>query len=190
MSLVKNDPRVIRTKKLILEAFAELIQEKDFKDITVRDITEKATINRATFYAHFTDKYELLDLSLLDGYRENLHQRLSCHDLLNHQSLTNLLLSMCQYHQELSGQCSRNYDSLGDHFQKKMIEELQKNILHFFENVGPITEEHKAIATTLSWGIYGAAYSWNMEGRKIPAAQLAEEMVPIWTSGLKGYFEE
>ncbi|MFB6467032.1 TetR/AcrR family transcriptional regulator [Cytobacillus sp. Hz8] len=186
----KSDPRVVRTKQLILDAFTDLIQEKDFKNITVRDITEKATINRATFYMHFTDKYDLLDSTLLEGFRENLKKRLYCHELLNKRSLGNLLLVMCQYHQELSEGCRRNYQSLGEHFQSKMIEELQNVILHLLENKHHGKEEYQSIATALSWGIYGAAYNWNKDGRKIPAEQLVEQLVPVLENGLRDYYKE
>ena len=52
----KLDPRVKRTRGLILQAFGEILAEKGFHSLSVQDITEKAGINRATFYAHFEDK--------------------------------------------------------------------------------------------------------------------------------------
>lgn len=55
------DLRVIRTKKSIQKAFVELINEKGFEAVTVKDITTKAKINRGTFYSHYQDKYDLLD---------------------------------------------------------------------------------------------------------------------------------
>ena len=60
----KMDPRVIRTKQLLVEAFLNVSQEKEMTQITVKNITDRATVNRATFYAHFNDKYEILDYSL------------------------------------------------------------------------------------------------------------------------------
>ncbi len=54
------NPREVRTKNLIKESFVKLLEEKDFKYITIKDITTKATINRATFYSHYIDKYILL----------------------------------------------------------------------------------------------------------------------------------
>lgn len=57
----KEDLRVIRTKKLIFEAFIELIQEKGFAAMTVQDIADRAMINRSTFYSHFQDKQAVLD---------------------------------------------------------------------------------------------------------------------------------
>ena len=59
LSTTKVDPRIIRTKKLLVEAFQEVSREKRMSQITVKDITERATVNRATFYAHFTDKYDI-----------------------------------------------------------------------------------------------------------------------------------
>lgn len=61
LTTTKVDPRIIRTKKLLVEAFQEVSREKKMSQITVKDITERATVNRATFYAHFTDKYDILD---------------------------------------------------------------------------------------------------------------------------------
>ncbi|MFP4977906.1 TetR/AcrR family transcriptional regulator [Paenibacillus sp. CN-4] len=55
------DPRIKRTHQLIRDAFLSLMQEKRFEQITVRDIAARAEINRATFYLHYQDKYELLN---------------------------------------------------------------------------------------------------------------------------------
>ncbi|MFJ8529878.1 TetR/AcrR family transcriptional regulator [Bacillus sp. NPDC094106] len=59
-----NDPRVKRTRQAIRDALTSLIHEKSFDSITVQDIAEKATVNRATFYSHYYDKYDLLDKSI------------------------------------------------------------------------------------------------------------------------------
>ena len=56
----KKDLRVIKTKNTIYTALIELMKEKTFEEIKVSDICNKALINRSTFYAHYTDKYELL----------------------------------------------------------------------------------------------------------------------------------
>ncbi|PKG22627.1 TetR/AcrR family transcriptional regulator [Niallia nealsonii] len=56
----KTDLRVIRTKEAIRDALIELIDEKGFEAITVKDITTRAKINRGTFYAHYQDKFDLM----------------------------------------------------------------------------------------------------------------------------------
>jgi len=54
------DPRVIRTRQLLRDALVELIDEQGYEKITVQDITQRATLNRATFYLHYGDKLDLL----------------------------------------------------------------------------------------------------------------------------------
>lgn len=58
-----HDKRAARTKMLIRGALTELMEEKGFEGVTVRDLTEKAQINRGTFYLHYRDKYDLLEQS-------------------------------------------------------------------------------------------------------------------------------
>ncbi|MCC0658022.1 TetR/AcrR family transcriptional regulator C-terminal domain-containing protein [Clostridioides sp. ES-S-0123-01] len=61
MKKVSVDRRTIRTKKMIRSALAELIDEKGFNNISVTDLTQRADINRGTFYLHYVDKYDLLE---------------------------------------------------------------------------------------------------------------------------------
>lgn len=60
MGDTSSDLRVIRTRASIKNAMIELIEEKGFEAITVKDITTKANINRGTFYSHYQDKYDLM----------------------------------------------------------------------------------------------------------------------------------
>jgi len=55
-----EDLRVRRTRKLLQKALLEAASEKGFAHVTVSDITERAMVNRATFYRHYEDKYDLL----------------------------------------------------------------------------------------------------------------------------------
>jgi AcrR family transcriptional regulator len=55
------DRRIQKTRRLIMNAFMELLAEKGFEKITVNDIAERANINRGTVYLHYADKFDLLD---------------------------------------------------------------------------------------------------------------------------------
>ncbi|WP_240420896.1 TetR/AcrR family transcriptional regulator [Paenibacillus periandrae] len=55
------DRRIQRTRQMIVEAFLALLEQKDFSDIIIKDITEKANVNRSTFYLHYLDKFDLLE---------------------------------------------------------------------------------------------------------------------------------
>lgn len=61
----KIDRRVKRTHKLLADAFFELIQEKPYEAITIKEITERADIAYATFFRHYQDKDDLF-LTILD----------------------------------------------------------------------------------------------------------------------------
>ncbi|MFK0156898.1 TetR/AcrR family transcriptional regulator [Streptomyces sp. NPDC090499] len=54
------DPRVLRTRALLRTAALELASERDADTITMADIAERATVNRATVYQHYKDRDELL----------------------------------------------------------------------------------------------------------------------------------
>jgi AcrR family transcriptional regulator len=56
----QTDLRIRRTHKFLQEAMIELITEKGFDALTVGGIAERAMINRATFYRHYQDKYDLM----------------------------------------------------------------------------------------------------------------------------------
>lgn len=60
MSTQKLDRRVIRTRAALRLALLELINEKDYEEITVEEITDRANIGRATFYLHYKAKEDLL----------------------------------------------------------------------------------------------------------------------------------
>ncbi|UJF16130.1 TetR/AcrR family transcriptional regulator [Jeotgalibaca sp. MA1X17-3] len=60
----QTDRRVIRTKREILSALTKLIEQKSIDEITVREITDLAGINRGTFYLHYVDKYDLMEKSV------------------------------------------------------------------------------------------------------------------------------
>ncbi|MDB3084071.1 TetR family transcriptional regulator [Clostridioides difficile] len=61
MNKTSSDRRTIRTKKMIRSALAELIDEKGFNNVSVTDLTQRADINRGTFYLHYVDKFDLLE---------------------------------------------------------------------------------------------------------------------------------
>lgn len=70
MAQKNEDLRVRRTRKLLQKALLEVTIEKGFAEVSVRDIADRAMVNRSTFYRHFLDKYDLLS-----HYMEELYAR-------------------------------------------------------------------------------------------------------------------
>ncbi|WP_409340565.1 TetR-like C-terminal domain-containing protein [Paenibacillus sp. MBLB4367] len=57
----RTDPRILRTRQLLKDAFIELLQEMEIEKISVNRIAERATINRVTFYLHYRDIPDMLE---------------------------------------------------------------------------------------------------------------------------------
>src|SRR5271165_2806730 len=69
------DPRIRRTRDLLQQALAKLLETRAFDKISVQDITDYATLNRATFYDHYTDKFALLEAMVGCRFHQLLAQR-------------------------------------------------------------------------------------------------------------------
>lgn len=70
------DRRKKRSRNMLGQALLELVREKKFEQITIQDITDRADLNRATFYLHYSSKEELLADSL-EAYFDELVQQIS-----------------------------------------------------------------------------------------------------------------
>ena len=57
----KNDARVRYTQKVLKDSLLQLLEKKPINKITVKEVCELAELNRATFYAHYTDCPDLLE---------------------------------------------------------------------------------------------------------------------------------
>jgi AcrR family transcriptional regulator len=57
----KVDRRIAKSQEAIKKAFIELMSEKNFDDITIQDISDRANVSRGTIYLHYLDKFDLLD---------------------------------------------------------------------------------------------------------------------------------
>mgnify|MGYP000009493868 CR=1 FL=1 len=76
---IKNDRRIRRTRAAIQSAFLKLIFEKDLNRITIKELCERADINKSTFYLHYQDIYDLEA-----RFREELSEKV-CHIILEYK---------------------------------------------------------------------------------------------------------
>ncbi|WP_286907309.1 TetR/AcrR family transcriptional regulator [Clostridium sp. UBA1652] len=193
MIINESDPRVKRTRELITNAFISVISKKGFDSITVKDITSAATINRATFYAHFTDKYNLLDTLVVEKFKEILAQKVQGEPSLNEKTIRSLVLCIYDYFEVIKGTCKCGYLSILPLIGDKIIEELYSatyNILKKEPKLVPKrNEEIELMATMISTCIYKAVYS--REFQKIPIAKeiLVEDVLDFVFNGLNKYRE-
>lgn len=182
----KLDPRVKRTRGLILQAFGELLAEKGFESISVQDVTDKAEINRATFYKHFVDKYALLDYTITQWFRKEIEKRMldACH--YTAENLRNLILAVCEFLSRMHSECAQphqQFESLVEGTIKKQIFELLSHWLEQSKSRIP-TEIPATVAT---WAIYGLA-SFYSHSKKRPALEkFVDEALPLVAVNLEQF---
>ncbi len=133
----RENRRVKVTKKLLKESFIELLEGKDIASITVKELCEKADINRSTFYAHYSDPYDLMG-KIQDELIEHIESYLGpyIHDQREDVSVE-MLEGTFEYVMENARICRLLLSERGDmNFQKrvlnlvygKYIQELRKNL--------------------------------------------------------------
>lgn len=182
----KLDPRVKRTRSLILDAFENLLPDKGFQSLTVQDITDKAEINRATFYAHFADKYDLLDQSIRQTFRQELEKRTlnACH--YTDENLRMLIVTVCEFVSHAHTHCTTaqpQFEALVETQVKKQLQELLQMWLEKEET----DIDTNTAATAASWAIYGLVLQWNREkgGERLSTEQFADQVFPLIAANLQ-----
>ncbi|MGG4483613.1 TetR/AcrR family transcriptional regulator [Paenibacillus illinoisensis] len=192
MEDTKVDPRIIRTRRLLMDAFIKITQKKEFKDITIKDITEEATVNRATFYAHFQDKYDLIDASITEDILENIVKHLKHYDRVNEDTIVEIFFTLTKFHTkkrtEYSSQCKRSIEFFSSIIEQKIKIELGELFYSLFLKQQPnLDSEALKIGTTvLSWGIYGASVDWE-NNSSLSAEQYIKKALPFIVTEINNF---
>lgn len=177
------DPRILRTRKLIMDSFFDLSWEKEFKDITVKDITTKAAINRSTFYYHFVDKYELLESSLSEVFLINLNSNLYEKNELNDETLIKIFTALTDFHKSLPTRCHTNNEDTVALFIREQLKIIFYKLL-IKVNKFKEDESLKTTAVILSWGIYGASVEWIRNCQNLSPEKYIKSAIPYLISGI------
>lgn len=183
-----DDPRVKRTRKLLEQAFIELLQEKDFQDITIQDISHRATVNRATFYAHFEDKYDLLDRFVHQAFNDILAEKVPLSTNTGIDRLQPIILTVIDFIVQIQRHCSISDMQIGPLIIFAIQEELMKYLLDWFALTPalrfPKGLKSQAAGRVWSWAIIGTAIQWVQVSQKVPASEIAQEITAVLTAGI------
>jgi AcrR family transcriptional regulator len=178
------DPRIRRTRLLLQDALVQLLKKKGFDEISVQDIAEEATINRATFYAHYADKYALLECVTASRFYALLDERGAKFNGDCAAAFRSIVLAVCDYLASFQdAACAKHQKDQRQaqpHMELAMIAVLRSLFLDGLRRHPPgngVSAE--MVATTASWAIFGAAKEWASSPNRVPAEQIVDVVVNL-----------
>ena len=168
-----TDPRILRSRRMLMDALARLLTEKSLDDISIQEIADEATLNRATFYLHYPDKNSLLQAMAAARFRDLIERRgLSFGNCDG--ALRAIALGVCDYLAETSG-CPGG-------LAKMPIEGSIIPVVESMFREGAAAHallpgvDADLLATTAAWAVFGAARLWLAAPERFTAEEMAEKI--------------
>jgi AcrR family transcriptional regulator len=179
----KEDRRVRRTRKILTQALTELLQQKQVNEITVKELTDLADMNRGTFYLYYKDIYDMLE-KIQDEMFEKLDAifRLRTGGDVTEQTKL-ILLDLFRFIEENQEVCRVLLSPNGDmSFLHRLNEVLREKCLHIYLGIEPSVneEDFDYRYSFLIYGCAGIIRAW--VGRNCPEkpeqmAELAHHLI-------------
>jgi AcrR family transcriptional regulator len=165
-----TDPRILRSRRMLMDALARLLMKKEFEDISVQEIADEATLNRATFYLHYPDKNALLQAMTGVRFRDLIERRAITFTDCN-GALSAIALGVCDYLAETTGCPSQLARMPLQVSIIPVVEDMFKEGLAL-HGIAPGVDA-ALLATTAAWAVFGAARRWFQTPNRIPAEEMA-----------------
>jgi AcrR family transcriptional regulator len=185
-----TDPRIVRSRRMLMESLLKLLKNKEFENISVQEIADDATLNRATFYLHYPDKNALLQAMTESRFRDLMERRAitftDCHG-----ALRAIALGVCDYLAENTSCPSQLTRMPLEGSIIPVVENMFKEGLarHGANHWLAPDVDTALLATTAAWAVFGAARRWYQTPNRIPAEEMAariETMVsPVLFGGVQ-----
>jgi AcrR family transcriptional regulator len=165
-----TDPRILRSRRMLMDSLERLLKKKEFEDISVQEITDDATLNRATFYLHYPDKNALLQAMTGSRFRDLIERRgITFTDCTG--ALRAIALGVCDYLAETTS-CPGELAQipLGGSIIPVVEDMFKEGLTHHEMAPGA---DAALLATTAAWAVFGAARRWFQTPNRIPAEEMA-----------------
>ena len=191
MEKQSEDRRSRRSRRLLKEGLLQMMQEKRFSEITVRDITERMDLNRGTFYLHYPDTAALLQ-SVEEDMLAEAQALVDAHmaESTAERTLRPVLLPILDYvveHRTTIGTLLDSNSASGfvDRLQKLIYRNGSRLTEAWFRDVSP--EQMDYLMSFLTYGLIGLVKEWFGRGMDLPGEELvsmADRLVQGAAEGL------
>ncbi|MBY9078580.1 TetR/AcrR family transcriptional regulator [Paenibacillus sp. HN-1] len=175
--------RMTQTKQALINSFFQFVSIKDFEKITIADIAKGAQVNRATFYAHFNDKYELLDYIVGDSASTAILNRTKGEVKFDQENIAQLVLALCDFYQQPNIQCRSSYVALVvPQLKDKAVTELRAYLL---KGLAPFcSEDEKTFYSSIfAQMIHEGALQWATGNIALDKEEVAEKVAVLIVGG-------
>ena len=124
----KNDLRVIKTKKAIRDAFCEMIMEMEYGEITIKELTSRALINRNTFYIHYDSIDSLMKELQSEIIERFISENISYNNINDIKSMIKLFFSYASEETDLNERllCCGSYQFAYDEINHAVMEHRKR----------------------------------------------------------------
>ncbi|GAA4874900.1 TetR/AcrR family transcriptional regulator [Paenibacillus vulneris] len=194
MPVNPNDPRVKRTRQLFIQAFNELLDEKrNIYSISVYDITARASVNRATFYAHFEDKFAFLEYWMTEKFQIIIQKRLPDDSAFNKDNLRTLVQTIFQFQLRFRGYITPGDKQFEPMLEKAVQRELYRLLLQWLKSGAQQSfpqERLEATALVVSWGVFGSALQWSRDAQARSLESMVQDVIEVVTVNLGSFWQQ
>ncbi len=179
--------RVQTTKKMLRDALMAFLSEKPLRSVTVKALCERAQINRGTFYAHYTDVYDLMaqiEEEMRTAFFAALEPMISDAGELSPPSITKKIFECIEANADL---CKATIGPYGDReFARSLLRESRQKSLERCLHAFPNTDQWRieAYFTFITGGCYALMERWIRHDMKESSADLAAAAEKIMEQGV------
>lgn len=179
MSAKKEDPRAVRSKRILKESLiALLVESQDIQQLTVKKVTEKAELNRATFYLHYLDMHDLLKQVVYDIF-DDLSDQLSLILSLEKMAVDEQLLIFLDYFYQHRKYLSVLFEEQS--FQKKLHNFIIE-LVQVRRGMQKMTTKDVIISEDIiAASIIGILMWWIRDGKHHSSEYIAEQLSVLMT---------
>ncbi|WP_270405287.1 TetR/AcrR family transcriptional regulator [Candidatus Collinsella stercoripullorum] len=177
---MKKQPQITeQTRANLTQAFWELYLDRPIEKITVREITERAGYNRATFYLYFRDVYDLfeqLEGEILSQVRALVDNRLLAGDTLDFTNHMGFIVGLAQRFDGYMPRLIAGDPSFGDRLKEIIAPLLDRFIIR---DAGLSETEQAVVREFYLSGLLGAITTWMASADGMPISRLIELIVGV-----------
>lgn len=172
-----RDPRIKRTRHLLQNSLRDLLRQKPLEEILIQDITAAATVNRATFYDHYSSKHDLFNALIAADFQDLLAHRAVCFEHGDAAGLHALALAAAEFLTRLQqdhAACTR-HASTGPFIDAALTLAVQQNLAS--RAAGPI--DAAIVSGALYQGVKETLVQTNWQAGEAALLAMVRRLVPL-----------